>query len=229
MDTKRIQSGAPFVVIGIGCVVYALLMGLAPWYSYVGLVILCFLLYAPLKKYFPDRFVVVETPPNSGNASCDQLILESRATLNKIYQLRTSIQRDALTEKIDRIEGISRQILLALAKQPEMQGQLRSFLRYYLPTTYKLLQVRAEILRQGKRPSQAAQKTLERIDSALNMIYTACEKQLNALDQFQYLSIETEMDVLDDMLRKDGLIDEVGKRPHAEQTTAKPGEQPTAK
>jgi hypothetical protein len=191
---------------------YAAVVGLGSWSSYAGIVILAFLLYAPLKRYFPDRFLVIETPPHTGNVSCDQLIIESRETLKDIYLLRVSIQRDSLTEKIDLIEQMARKILDILAQQPSMQGQLRTFLRYYLPTTLRLLRVRAEILHKSRKPNQTAQQTLQRIDGALRMIEDACERQLDALDQFQYLSIETEMDVLDDMLRRDGLMDEAGKK-----------------
>ena len=54
-----------------------------------------------------------------------------------------------------------------------------------------------------------AERTEARIEEALEAIRRAFEKQLDAVDHFRYLNVETEIDVLRDLLRKDGLLEDV--------------------
>ncbi len=205
MKTKRIRSGAPWLLCGVAVLLFAMIVGFHSIFSYVAAALLAFLLYTPLHRYFPDRFRAVEAAPNTGNIACDQLILEARGVLKNLHDTRRRIPKDGLDAKVERIEQLSQQMLTVLERQPELQGQLRTFLRYYLPTTLKLTDARAQMA-QSAAMSPEAQGTLERIGTALDTVCQAFEKQLTALDQFRYLNIETEMDVLRDLLNADGLL-----------------------
>ena len=207
MKTKRIMSGAPLIALGVLTIVYAAVVGFHSLLTYVGAALLCFLLLAPLRRYFPDRFMVVEIPPNTGNVACDQLIVETREVIRNIHAARARIPADDIDHKVDLIEALARQMLAVLAKQPELQGQLRVFLRYYLPTTLKLVDARAQIA-QADAHSHLAARTARRIEEALEAIRKAFEKQLDAVDHFRYLNVETEIEVLRDLLEKDGLLDQ---------------------
>ena len=48
----------------------------------------------------------------------------------------------------------------------------------------------------------------ERISQAVSVIDKAFKKQVEALDAYRFIDLESEMDVLRDMLRADGFIDE---------------------
>ena len=205
MKTKRIMSGAPLIALGVLTMAYAMLIGFHTLLSYLAAALLCFLLLPPLRRYFPDRQLVVEVPPNTGNIACDQLIVEAREVIRNIHDARARIPRDGIDKKVDMIEALARQMLAALAKQPELQGQLRIFLRYYLPTTLKLVEARVQIAQAPAR-GEAAERTAARIEEALEAIRRAFEKQLDAVDHFQYLNVETEIEVLRDLLQKDGLL-----------------------
>ncbi|MBR5561419.1 MAG: hypothetical protein IKU73_08410, partial [Clostridia bacterium] len=47
-----------------------------------------------------------------------------------------------------------------------------------------------------------------RISEALGVVDKAFLRQVEALDEYRFIDLESEMDVLLDMLRADGLIDE---------------------
>ena len=99
-----------------------------------------------------------------------------------------------------------RQILQRLEEQPNMLSQLRTFLRYYLPATLKLLNARAALeaeVNAGGSPQIAA-----RIAKAVGEVQSAFHKQLDALNEFRFINLESEMDVLADMLKSDGLTAE---------------------
>ena len=76
-----------------------------------------------------------------------------------------------------------------------------TFLRYYLPVTLKLLRERAKLEGEVNQNAPIAQKIRE----AMGQVQTALHRQLDALNEFRFINLESEMDVLADMLRSDGL------------------------
>ena len=85
-----------------------------------------------------------------------------------------------------------------------MLSSLRTFLRYYLPVTHKLLAERAKL--EGEVNAGENGAIAQKICEAMGQVQTALHKQLAALDEFRFINLESEMDVLADMLRSDGLI-----------------------
>ena len=85
-----------------------------------------------------------------------------------------------------------------------MLSSLRTFLRYYLPATMKLLDARAKL--EGEVNAGQSTKIAARIGEAMATVQGAFKKQLEALNEFRFINLESEMDVLADMLRADGLM-----------------------
>ena len=202
MEKKTIRSGAPYVVAGAAVLLVALTVGIGSAVSYVFAAAAFALGYVGGKKAFPDRVIEVERAPRSGNAEVDALIAEARAQLDAIAQANDAIAEDVLSAQIEDIEITCRTILARLEEQPNMLASLRTFLRYYLPATLKLLQARAALEDEGGENMQIAGK----IRGAMAQVQTAFHKQLAALDEFRFINLESEMDVLSDMLRSDGLL-----------------------
>lgn len=143
MEKKTIRSGAPFVFAGVGVLAVALTAGIGTISSYLIAAGVGCAAFALGKKKYPDRVVEVETAPKSGNAEVDALIREARGQLDQIAVANDAIADPALSRQIEDIEATCRQILQRLEEQPNMLSQLRTFLRYYLPATLKLLNARA--------------------------------------------------------------------------------------
>ncbi|MEG0767903.1 MAG: 5-bromo-4-chloroindolyl phosphate hydrolysis family protein, partial [Clostridia bacterium] len=119
-----------------------------------------------------------------------------------IHQANDAIADAPLSACIDRIEQACRTILQRLEETPSLQPQLRTFLRYYLPTTVKLLAARAQ-LEPEQAESENARQTRARTERVLAQIDASFQKQLEALDKNRYMDIQVEMDVLEGMLRSD--------------------------
>ena len=202
MEKKTIRSGAPYAVAGAAVLFVALTVGIGSAVSYVFAAAAFALGYAGGKKIFPDRVIEVERAPRSGNAEADELIAEARTQLDAIARANDAIAEDVLSAQIEDIENTCRTILARLEEQPNMLSSLRTFLRYYLPTTLKLLQSRAALEGEGGENMQIA----GRIREAMAQVQTAFHQQLDALDEFRFINLESEMDVLTDMLRSDGLL-----------------------
>lgn len=202
MEKKTIRSGAPYVLAGAAVLLVALTAGIGSVFSYLLAAAMFALVFVTGRTMFPDRVIEVERAPQSGNAEVDALIAEARAQLDAIARANDAIAEDALSSQIEDIENTCRTILARLEEQPNMLSSLRTFLRYYLPATLKLLQARAALEHEGGENMQIA----GRIREAMAQVQTAFHKQLDALDEFRFINLESEMDVLADMLRSDGLL-----------------------
>ena len=140
------------------------------------------------------------------NAGVNEVIASGRDAMRRIRQANDIIEDAELSAQIDSIENSCQQILSLLEQRPQLLSQLRTFLRYYLPTTLKLLEARAKLEDTAKTPK--AREVRARISEAVGAIDKAFLKQVEALDAYRFIDLESEMDVLKDMLRADGLIDE---------------------
>lgn len=146
-----------------------------------------------------------ETPDAAGD-ECSAVIREGREALRSIRHANDLIPDPALSAQIDSIEQSCSQILSILEQRPTLLPQLRTFLRYYLPTTLKLLDARARLEHTANTPK--AREVRTRISEALGVIDKAFQRQVEALDEYRFIDLESEMDVLRDMLRSDGLVDD---------------------
>jgi len=140
------------------------------------------------------------------NASVEEVIQAGRDAMRRIRQANDIIEDAELSAQIDSIENSCAQILNILEQRPQLLSQLRTFLRYYLPTTLKLLEARAKLEDSARTPK--AREVRARISEAVGAIDKAFLKQVDALDAYRFIDLESEMDVLRDMLKADGLIDE---------------------
>jgi len=204
MEKRTIRSGAPFVTAGAAVLAVAVVLGIGSAFSYVIAAAAGVLGFAAGKKAFPDREIEVETAPRSGNAEVDALIAEARAQLDAIARANEAIAEGPLSSQIADIENTCRVIIKRLEEQPNMLAQLRTFLRYYLPATLKLLQERAKL--EGEVNAGANEQIAQKIREAMAQVQTALHRQLDALNEFRFINLESEMDVLSDMLAGDGLL-----------------------
>ncbi len=146
------------------------------------------------------------TEPLSESADVAAVIREGREAMRSIRRANDLIHDPELSAKIDSIEASCGQILSILEQRPQLLPQLRTFLRYYLPAALRLLDARAKLENTASTPK--AREVRQRISDALGVIDKAFLKQVEALDEYRFIDLESEMDVLRDMLRADGLLDE---------------------
>jgi len=124
--------------------------------------------------------------------------------LQEIRAVNDAIPDQVMSEKIDRIGEITGKILDYQRSHPNKSGQLRSFLNYYLPTTLKVLRAYAQLDAQGIEGENitAAKK---RIENMMDQVVFGFEKQLDRLFQDDAMDITSDVEVLENMLRQDGL------------------------
>ena len=111
--------------------------------------------------------------------------------------------RDML-EKVVQVRGLAAAIFHAVREDPDKQPQISSFLNYYFPTTLKLLDSYADFEEKGYRGDKLNQTT-ERIENTMDTIIAAYRKQLDNLYLPDTMDVDTDIDVLETMLKRDGL------------------------
>jgi DNA mismatch repair ATPase MutL len=114
------------------------------------------------------------------------------------------IQDRDMLEKAVQIRGLAAAIFNAVRNAPEKQPQISSFLNYYFPTTLKLLDSYADFEEKGFQGDKLSQ-TKERIEATMDTIISAYRKQLDNLYLSDTLDVDTDIDVLETMIKRDGL------------------------
>lgn len=153
-----------------------------------------------------DGFTKNETPapePDSGEDVYTSILREIR-------EVNDAIPDEAVSERIYRIEEITSKIFDAVREKPEKLPQIKSFMSYYLPTTLKLLRSYSTFEKQGVSGQNIseAKKNIERI---LDSLVDGFTKQLDQLYKTDAMDISTDINVLESMLKKDGLSDDGAK------------------
>lgn len=129
---------------------------------------------------------------------------DDNAILNEIRQVNDAIPDPVMSEKIDRIGEITGKILDYQRQNPGKEGQLRSFLNYYLPTTLKILRAYAQLDAQGVEGENIS-AAKARIEGMMDKVVEGFENQLDKLFQDSAMDISSDVSVLEKMLEKDGL------------------------
>ncbi len=124
--------------------------------------------------------------------------------LNEMERACGRIRDRDMLEKAVQIRGLAAAIFNAVRQDPEKQPQISSFLNYYFPTTLKLLDSYADFEEKGFQGDKLSQ-TKERIEATMDTIISAYRKQLDNLYLHDTLDVDTDIDVLETMLKRDGL------------------------
>ena len=132
---------------------------------------------------------------------------EEDSILQEIRQINDDIPDEVMSAKIYRIEEITGKILAYQKSHPNRESQLRPFLSYYLPTTLKILRAYAQLEAQGIEGENIS-AAKERIEGMMDQVVAGFEKQLDKLFQDDAMDITSDVQVLENMLKKDGLSDD---------------------
>lgn len=124
--------------------------------------------------------------------------------LDQIRAVNDAIADEAMSRKIDRVGVITAKILDYQRQHPESSSELRSFLNYYLPTTLKILRAYAQLEAQGIE-GQNISATKARIEGMMDKVVEGFERRLDQLFRSEAVDITSDVQVLEQMLQKDGL------------------------
>lgn len=161
-------------------------------------------------KIFPGKTVFVDVPEpepvpfSSGNSEVDELIRQGETGIGELKRLKGEIEKTGVEAKVTEIIEISRKIIDNLKEDPSHLDSLRRFFSYYLPTAIKLLNAYDRMYDQGIKGTNIS-GSMSDIEDILYTLVDALNKQLDSLFAGQALDIETDIEVLEGMLKREGL------------------------
>ncbi len=126
------------------------------------------------------------------------------AIIMEIRQLNDEIDDKVVSDKIDQIELLTAKIFKVVQNKPEKLPEIKSFMSYYLPTTLKLLRSYRDFEKQGVGGANI-DATKERIEKILDTLINGYRQQLDQLFKSDAMDISSDIDVLETMMRRDGL------------------------
>ena len=122
--------------------------------------------------------------------------------LRDIRRANDRIADEELSAKIDKLEQITGQILLAVEKKPEKRAKMHTFFDYYLPTTQKLLNAYADFEETGVEGANM-REAKERIELAMDSIVAGFAHQLDELYKADAMDVAADLKVMEAMLGRD--------------------------
>ena len=131
---------------------------------------------------------------------------EGNKALAEMGRLYMSIQDTEVRSKINEIMRITDKIVQDAIEDPSDIPQIKKFMNYYLPTTIKLLNSYDRMSAIGVEGENLG-KSMKNINDMLDAAIVAYKKRLDSLFANQALDIETDIDVMNTMLAREGLTE----------------------
>ena len=141
--------------------------------------------------------------PLTEDAAADAVITKGVEMVETIRRENAAIPDPTLSAQMESVCEKCEQIFRSVSEAPSKAPQVRKFMNYYLPTTLKMLANYRTMQNRGVsvQEMRAARDTTVR---GMNMILTACQKQIDNLHRENLMDISTDIDVLEQMLKRDG-------------------------
>ena len=136
----------------------------------------------------------------------DPIIEEGNRALAEMGRLYQSIQDPEVRKKINELMRITDKITQDAISDPSDIPQIKKFMNYYLPTTIKLLNSYDRMSAVGVE-GENLDKSMKNINEMLDAAIVAFKKRLDSLFANQALDIETDIDVMNQMLAREGLLE----------------------
>ena len=143
----------------------------------------------------------VARPEGFGSLHSD----EFEAKLREIRQLNDQIDDEPVSARIDRIGELTASIFRVVREKPDRADEVKKFMDYYLPTTFKLLKSYSLMEKQSYQGENIV-ASRRKIEDILDTLVTAFEQQQDRLFQTEALDVEADISVLETMMAKDGLV-----------------------
>lgn len=207
MIEKKVRPVLPVYLFAASWVVCGLILPLYTLWGLVMTLAISMAVYLAATAFMPPKTVLVSAPQkpfDTGEEQLDQALEQARDQLRQLAALNAQIPGQGISSQISRMERAGGAILDEVAKQPAKARQIRRFLNYYLPTAVKVISSYAHMAETGAA-GQNAQTLKSDVEQNAQTIAAAFEKQLDSLFASEMLDITSDLDVLEHMMKGDGL------------------------
>ena len=124
--------------------------------------------------------------------------------VQRVQQLNIAIEDKEVSDHLDEIERICSDIFNYVRENPKEKNRIETFVNYYLPETFKLLEHYDELSRTSIKTNSINQ-TMQQITEFLVVIRDAFRNLYDSLYQDKAMHISADIKVLTDILTQHGL------------------------
>lgn len=206
------RSVVPIYLVGLTWLVQATVFSLYSLSDYAFCVMASVVVFILAKMVFPDKEYTLagektekqEKPKNTGNPEIDALIKERARAVSEMRRLNDNIEDEKISAQIDHLEEVAGKIIDHVVDNPKKLPQIRRFLDYYLPTTLKILNAYDRMDSAGISGDNIT-ATKEKVENMMENITVAFDKQLDSLFGDEAMDISTDITVMEQLLKQQGL------------------------
>ena len=142
-----------------------------------------------------------------------KLIADGNDYIEKIKRSNDAISDEAVSRKLYDLEAVTRKIFDYVKEHPECADDTKKLMKYYLPTTIKLLTSYERLTEEeveGQHPQQMGNiaKSKKEIEDTLDTLNLAFAKLFDNLYQDTSMDITADISVLHTLLAQEGLTGE---------------------
>lgn len=202
---RKIRPVWPICAAGVIFVVYS---AFAPIYKashFIIASVLALCAYGLGRLMSPGKVEEVEVEFKTGVEAADSVITRGRETTARLRATLAHTTDPELRTYVARTERALTQMVDTVAQTPAKAAIVKKFINYYLPTIMKLLDAYDRLCEAGQ--AQTMDATLQAIENSMANVASASERQLQNMFEDEQLDISTDIEVLETMLKSDGLLE----------------------
>ena len=152
-----------------------------------------------------DAVSLAEANTEKVDNKVEKVLEEGREYIRIIRKCNDEIPGEEMSEKLDKLELLVTRIFARVEEEPELAADMQKMLSYYLPTTQKLLEAYRDLDKQDVEVKNISD-TKREIEKTVDTINVACEGFLDDLFRDRAWDIQSDISVLNTMLKQDGYI-----------------------
>ena len=148
---------------------------------------------------------------NEEQEELNSILEMGRKYIEQIKVVRNDLYKEEISIKLDKLQGISSQIVDYVEKNPKKIQEVNKFINHYLPITLKLINSYKELTKQTVQGDNIKNAKIE-IEKSIDIINNAFENLLDDLYEDIVLDISTDISVLKTLFHQEGLTEEDFKK-----------------
>lgn len=134
-----------------------------------------------------------------------QILEEGEHYIQHVHEANDAIPGEVMSDKLYKLEDIMRRIFEQLKKDPSSADDLQKLMKYYLPTTTKLIDAYKDMDGKPSYGENNIANTKKEIEDTMDVIIDAFGKIFDDMFQDAAWDISTEISTMKTMLAKEGL------------------------
>ena len=210
-ETKK-KPVAPVYLVGLTWLAYAICLPLVKTADIIIAATLSVIVYAVSSKLISSKRPKAPGSDLSfkktGDNELDSLLVSVKDYLTKLDALSETVTSGPMADNIGKLCSTGRGIFDFCQKNEVDARQVKKFADYYFPTAIKFIESYAELSARsaevGSSPGNITE-TKNKIEGIMGSIAAAFDKQLDNLYEDKALDITTDIEVLKNILRSEGL------------------------